>query len=161
MSVAVVRATEDDWQQIRAVRLAGLEADPSAFGSNLQRELAYPEARWRTWPVNAAVYLAQAAAGTVGIGMLRPLTGENADAEVNAMWVVPEFRGTGVGRQLMEAMLESARAAGFQSVRLWVTAGNAAATTLYERMGFVRTERTEPLLSDPSLTMLEYVLAFG
>jgi hypothetical protein len=34
----------------------------------------------------------------------------------------------------------------------------AAATTLYQDRGFTPTGRTEPLLSDPGLTVLEYVL---
>jgi len=161
MTVDIVRATADDWQQIRAVRLAGLEADPSAFGSTLERELTFTEDRWRAWPATAAVYLARMGGRPVGIGLVRGLTGENADGEINAMWVDPETRGTGVGRALLQAMLESARAGGYQSVRLWVITGNAAATTLYESLGFVRTGRTEPLLSDPQLTVVEYVLAFG
>ncbi len=161
MTVDIVRASADDWQQIRAVRLAGLAADPSAFGSSLERELAYTEDRWRSWPATAAIYLARSDGRPVGIGLLRALTGENADGEVNAMWVDPETRGTGVGRALLQAMLDSARAGDYQSVRLWVTNGNAAATALYETLGFVRTGRTEPLLSDPELTVLEYVLAFG
>lgn len=161
MAVDIVRATAADWQQIRAVRLAALAADPSAFGSTLERERTFTEDKWRSWPGGAAIYLARVDGRPVGIGLIRGLTGEIADGEINAMWVDPETRGTGVGRALMQALLDSGRAGGYQSVRLWVTSGNDAAIRLYEQAGFVATGRAEPLLSDPQLTVLEYVLAFG
>ena len=48
-------------------------------------------------------------------------------------------QGAGVGRALMEALLARAEAdAELEQLTLTVTAGNAAAERLYERMGFVR-----------------------
>jgi len=158
----VLRAGPADWQRLRDVRLRSLAADPSAFASNLEREQGYDEQRWRSWIGSSAVLLAidpDVPDRPVGLATLRALAGdENADGEVNAMWVEPERRGTGLGRRLLQAALASAVAGGHHSVRLWVTDGNLGAATLYERAGFRRTGRTDPLLSDPQLTVHEYLL---
>lgn len=158
----VVRADPADWQRLRDVRLRALAADPSAFGSSLDREQGFDEQRWRSWPSSGAVLLAVDPAvpdRPVGLATLRALAHEeNADGELNAMWMEPEQRGTGLGGQLLRAALASAAAGGYRSVRLWVTDGNLGASTLYERAGFRRTGRTEPLLSDPQLTVHEYLL---
>lgn len=59
-------------------------------------------------------------------------------ASLFGMYVPAEFRGRGVGRALVVAALEHARARpGVRLVQLTVTQGNAAAQTLYERCGFV------------------------
>lgn len=52
--------------------------------------------------------------------------------------VLPEYRGHGLGRRLIEAALRAADAAGFERVDLTVRADNIRAATLYERVGFVR-----------------------
>jgi ribosomal protein S18 acetylase RimI-like enzyme len=158
----VLRAGPVDWRRVRDVRLRALAADPSAFGSSLKREQGFDEQRWRSWPATSAVLLAidpDVADHPVGMATLRAFAGdENADGELNAMWVEPERRGTGLGELLLQAALAAATAGGYRSVRLWVTDGNLGARTLYERAGFRRTGRTEPLLSDPQLAVHEYLL---
>jgi len=186
----IIRAGEADWQLVRAVRLRSLQADPSAFGSTLQRELAFTSEVWHdrlrtaTWflalpdrPAGVAesAGLAESAgvaesagladpadpADPAGVALIRPLTDENADFEINAMWVAPELRGQRTGAALLDAALATAAEAGGGTVRLWVTLGNSAAAALYTRRGFQPTGRTEPLLSDGQLTCAEYLLAVG
>lgn len=52
------------------------------------------------------------------------------------MALVKEHRGQGHGRRLMEAALAAAKAAGVERVELEVFASNAAAVTLYRKLGF-------------------------
>ncbi len=54
------------------------------------------------------------------------------------MFVLPEWRGKGVGTALMEAALEYARARGAYKISLEVWPHNTAAITLYEKFGFER-----------------------
>ena len=56
------------------------------------------------------------------------------------MWVAPELRGSGVGRRLVEAIVDWALARGAARVCLCVESGNAEARRLYERCGLGRTE---------------------
>ncbi len=54
--------------------------------------------------------------------------------------VVPSRRGKGAGRELLEALLERARAEGFSAVSL---STDAAQVPYYERFGFERVADTE------------------
>lgn len=161
----IVRAGEADWPLVRDVRLRGLAADPSAFGSSVRREAALTEREWRDRIRTAAWFLAMPAGPDdppAGVALVRPLEpGAEAGFEINAMWVAPELRGQRIGEALLDAALAAVGASGGRTVRLRVTNGNDGALALYSRRGFLPTGRTEPLQSDPRLTVAEYVLTLG
>jgi ribosomal-protein-alanine N-acetyltransferase len=52
---------------------------------------------------------------------------------------LPEYRGRGLGRALMEYAMEWSRDRGVKKVRLFVVEGNEAALRLYDSLGFVHT----------------------
>ena len=56
--------------------------------------------------------------------------------EVEAIYLDPDARGTGLGRPLLEAALERLRAEGFQVAVLWVLTANDGVRRFYERAGF-------------------------
>ncbi len=62
---------------------------------------------------------------------------------LSAVYVVPEWRGTGLARALLDAAIGQARAANLSTITLTVTAGNEAARRLYLRAGF-RSYGVEP-----------------
>jgi len=64
---------------------------------------------------------------------------------VGGMGVATEARRTGVGEQLMRALLDSARAAGVKRVQLEVLEPNTRARLLYEKLGFRTFRRLEVL----------------
>jgi GNAT superfamily N-acetyltransferase len=66
------------------------------------------------------------------------------------MWVDPRARGTGVGAQLVDAVLSWVAASGGRSLRLGVIAADGDATPFYERLGFVRTGEVAQLRRDPT-----------
>ena len=57
---------------------------------------------------------------------------------VDSIAVFPEFRGLGVGRTLLQYMVENARSLGFSWVGLLVDAENPRAESLYHSLGFER-----------------------
>jgi ribosomal protein S18 acetylase RimI-like enzyme len=61
------------------------------------------------------------------------------------MWIHPSFRRMGLGRQLLDAAIDWARAQKADYVDLGVTCGDSAARRLYERAGFVPIGAPEPL----------------
>ncbi len=65
----------------------------------------------KTWPIHRHV-------GIVGMGLL------------------PDHRGQGLGRRLLQRTLDDARASGLSRVELTVREDNGSAIALYEKLGF-------------------------
>lgn len=62
------------------------------------------------------------------------------DAHVEELYVVPARRGQGVGRALLEATVEYARAAGATHIELTTGEDDVEARSLYESSGFTNRE---------------------
>ena len=71
------------------------------------------------------------------------------DADVMTMGVLPDFRGRGLGRVLMSALIDVARLWGSERVFLEVRESNAAAISLYENSGFEVVGRTKGYFRNP------------
>lgn len=81
------------------------------------------------------------AIGCVALKTRMMPNGERA-CELKRLYVAPEGRGAGAGRALMQASIDWARERGFAAVVLDTQPEKMAdAVRLYQRMGFVRTER--------------------
>lgn len=61
---------------------------------------------------------------------------EGAFAYIDNLYIVDDKRGRGIGRAMMEQVLESLEASGGKEIELMVSADNAAAVGLYEDAGF-------------------------
>ena len=85
-----------------------------------------------------ALLLAWIDGAVAGCCALRPLDScdyPNA-AEMKRLYVRKAFRGLGLGRQLAEAVLDTARVAGYSSVLLDTLDDMEAARALYAELGF-------------------------
>ena len=151
----VRRIRPDEGAVLRDVRLAALADAPSAFASTYAQESLLTSEDWadRASAASAgperATFFAVADDAIVGlVGAYRP---ELASPRIGlvSMWTHPVARRTGVGRLLIGAVLDWARAYGGQTVELWVTRGNVGAENLYRAMGFVAAREYQPLPSDP------------
>lgn len=58
------------------------------------------------------------------------------EGDINQVAVTSAYRGQGVGRKMMQALLERLEQAGAKAVTLEVRAGNRPAIALYETLGF-------------------------
>jgi len=56
------------------------------------------------------------------------------------LYVVPDLRGGGLGRALLEAAMETARGEGAEQMELGTSEDDVAARKLYESAGFINTE---------------------
>jgi len=136
-AIALRPATAADAEAICLVYNQGIE-DRIA---TLETELRTPEER-RQWlaargPRHPA-YVAEAEEIIVGWSSLnvynpRPAYQYVADFSV---YVERGWRGKGVGRRLLEHLIEQARALGYHKMMLSAFPFNASGVALYERMGF-------------------------
>lgn len=73
-----------------------------------------------------------------GLGCLKKL--RDGVGEIKRMYVRPEFRGRGLGRGILEALLSGARDIGYSKVRLDSARFMEAAHSLYRSSGFQEIE---------------------
>ncbi|MFZ0699974.1 MAG: N-acetyltransferase [Thermoplasmata archaeon] len=153
-AISIRRIHPEDWDALRAVRLAALESDPLAFGSNLRREQESDPVKWKNWATRGssgtreAIYVAVNEPGQM-VGMIGTFT-EDEQPHVWGMWVHPKSRGKGVGGRLLDSLLSwLASVAPSRTILLEVNPTQIAATALYVGRGFVRTGRTRPLGHSP------------
>ncbi len=62
------------------------------------------------------------------------------DAYLEELYVAPDLRGKGLGRALLEAAIELARAEGAGQIELGTSEDDVAARKLYESAGFINRE---------------------
>jgi ribosomal protein S18 acetylase RimI-like enzyme len=158
-TLTVGRLVAGEWQTYRAIRLAMLSESPSAFGSSHDEASRHDAPAWKQRLQDNIVLLARVGPTPAGCAMYSTLGQRDpGDCALFGMWVDPAFRGAGVGRALVEAVVEQAREAGKHRVVLHVVSGNAAATELYERAGFIPTGRTVPYPHDDQVVEVEMEL---
>lgn len=102
---------------------------------DFERELAELPGKYA--PPAGGLWLAWIGDRAVGCIGLRPL--ETSIGEVKRLYVASIARGAGVGRRLVQELINAARAAGYQALRLDTLASMTAAQRLYEQFGFVTT----------------------
>ena len=97
-------------------------------------------------PPEGRLLLATCDGDAAGCVALRALDARTC--EMKRMFVYERFRGKGIGRALVEAVIREARAAGYDLMRLDTSHRQVEALTLYARFGFVRTEAYYELPED-------------
>jgi len=142
---------EDDWMQLKQVRLAALSDAPTAFGVDYRSAAAYTEAQWRQRASSAATAFWLALQDGAPIGMIGAATNAAGRYNLIGMWVAPAMRGGGAAARLVEAVKARAIEAGHEQVFLDVAPENARAAHFYLKQGFVFIDEWEPLASHPHI----------
>ncbi len=157
--IEIVRVTPDDWAEVRDIRLAALQDTPDWFWATYEEEKDKPESWWRDFIGPGGWFVARETGGTVGIAAGVPHYRPRPKARaLISMWVAPGSRGRGIGRKLIAAVADWARADGATVLELEVTTNNEVATGVYERFGFRFTGNTEPLPRKPLIIEREMML---
>ena len=134
--------TPADASAFQALRLAGLQEEPTAFGSSYEEEKDFPasvvECRLaaRSDQGSFGAFEQSNLVGLVALGRER-MTKLAHKGLIWGMYVKPECRGKGVARALLAEALSLARSVSeLRQVNLSVNASNTGAIRLYESFGF-------------------------
>ena len=123
-----------DWAAFEALqrRYAATDLDQPAT-SSIWNDLADLPARYGA--PTGGVVLAWSGAEAVGCGAFAA-TRETSLCEVKRFYLLPAWRGRGLGRALVNAVLRQARAAGYARAGLSTWNHNESGLALYRALGF-------------------------
>jgi ribosomal protein S18 acetylase RimI-like enzyme len=127
-----------DAASYRDIRLEGLRCNPEAFGSTFETENARPLTFFSERLGGSESFGAFYGEELVGIAglLIRPGQKEAHKSLLVGMYVRPSARKAGIGRKLVETIIECARER-VELIQLAVVSDNEQARRLYERLGFV------------------------
>ncbi len=129
--------TPDDAERYRDIRLEGLRRDPEAFSSTFECESAMPLVWFAERVVDGNIFGAFLRGELVGVAGYWPHEGEKEShkAHLWGMYVRTSARGSGLGKRLIEAVVEHATGK-VELLQLGVGHTNTAALRLYIKTGF-------------------------
>jgi ribosomal protein S18 acetylase RimI-like enzyme len=134
------RVTEDEAEALWALRIRAVSEHPRHFGSSAEEDAALPidEVRRRiaAAPILGAFDDSGSIVAMAGI-YLDSRQKQRHRGHVWGVYVAPEVRGRGVGRRLMLAIIDAARALrAVELLQLTVSTPAIEALALYESLGF-------------------------
>lgn len=136
-----------DWEQAAAIlaEYGGSLGVDLSFQS-FERELADPAGSYAGGEeVFLLALVDDAVAGCCALRSLQDASEANA-CEMKRLYVRPAFRGFGLGRMLVETLMQRARESGFGTMFVDTLSDMEAARELYTSLGF---EPTEPYYFNP------------
>ena len=136
--IQIRRLVPADATLYRDIRLEGLRRSPEAFGSTFEAEDARPLAFFSERLGGSAAFGAFHGSELVGIAglLIREGQKEAHKGLLVGRYVRPSAQNAGVGRRLVETIIEFARQR-VELIRLSVVRDNEQARRLYERLGFL------------------------
>lgn len=117
-----------EWLNERIRRDYGIEFDVEAM---VESDLSDPD---KFHPPDGRFYLALYGDEIAGVGCLKKL--EEGVGEIQRMYVLPSFRGKGIGRAIVNRLIDDARSIGYRQLKLESLDFLQAAHSLYRSVGF-------------------------
>ncbi len=122
-----------EWLNERVKHDYGIEFDVNAM---VESDLSDPD---KFHPPDGRFYLAQYDNAVAGVGCLKKLA--EGVGEIQRMYVLPAFRGKGIGRAIVNRLIDDARLIGYRQLKLESLEFLKAAHSLYRSVGFREIDR--------------------
>jgi ribosomal protein S18 acetylase RimI-like enzyme len=136
--IEIASLPPERWKESRDIRLASLRLEPTAFGSSYEEEVSFDEIEWKRRTANALFALEDGKP----VGTITCIFGNHLKtrhvAHIHGVFVDPSCRGRGIGKKMLEAVLDQVEKKGnVVKVQLTVNSNRLAALSLYQSLGFV------------------------
>lgn len=144
-NIKIIKLPVERWEEYKNLRLEALKQEPQAFSSSYEDDVLMSDEQWQS-------KLANYSDGKTGIILAADLNGElvgimNSRIEqsrkmghvafIHGVYVKPEFRGKGIGKKLLEEILQWIEGhREIVKINLDVTTEQEAAIALYKSVGF-------------------------
>lgn len=153
-AVTVRTLNPNDAVAVRDLRLESLRLFPASFGSSWEEEATLPLSFWEKRLCGSTRTLGAESNGRL-VGSASASRNSRVklahNIEIGGFYVTPPFHRQGVGKRLMQSVMELLRSNEFPGqakfATLTVVANNEAARRLYESFGFVVCGKLEQNLS--------------
>jgi DNA-binding MarR family transcriptional regulator/GNAT superfamily N-acetyltransferase len=124
-----------------AYRHSVLYAQEYGFGQVFEEYVIKSLEKFLENPSGSQIWMAES--GDTIIGFIAIVKIDAATAQLRWFLIEPEFRGIGLGRNLVATALDYCRQCNYKQVFLWTFKGLDSARHLYEAYGFTLTEEEE------------------
>jgi phosphinothricin acetyltransferase len=133
MDLTIDPLTPDDWPAVRDIYRAGIATGQATFETDAPT--------WEQWDAGHTPTCrlgARAGGALVGWAALSPVSRRAVYAGVAevSVYVHPDWRGRGVGRALLTALIVASEAHGFWTLQAGIFPENAASLALHAQCGF-------------------------
>jgi phosphinothricin acetyltransferase len=129
-----------DWPAVSTIYAAGIAGRMATFETEVP-----PWEAWDAAHLLSPRFVAELSGEVMGFAALSPVSRRHAYrgvAEVS-VYVAPSSQGHGLGRALLEALIEDSERAGLWTLQATVFPENAASVRLHESLGFKVVGRRE------------------
>lgn len=137
----IYKITSNDWKKFKEIRLDALKNESEAFAASFEEKTKSSNEEWinKLEDDKNFIYVADDGGNVCGMAGAYQEKGEKIKHLANlwSFYVKKEYRGKGIGGQLMQALLEEFRETGeIKKVKLYVNTKQLSAIKLYESFGF-------------------------
>lgn len=132
--VAEIRVmAAEDWDAVRAIYLAGIATGEATFETEAPAWIT-----WNNTHLAAPRFVAVAHESVAGWGALSPVSARSVYAGVAevSVYVAVKMRGTGIGRLLLQALVQESENNGIWMLQASIFPENLASISLHNACGF-------------------------
>lgn len=138
----IIKPYVDEWQSVKDLRTRALIDSPKAYGEIPAENEALSEDQWKDRLLKQTYTCARTISSRKLVGMVAIVREENVKsqhiAEIKGVFVIPEIRGKGVARALLNYAMNEAieKYPDLVKFKLCVSVSQPEALALYKSLGF-------------------------
>jgi len=149
--IVITKLPVSEWQSYKALRLRALKEETKAFVSRYEDQVKHTDEQWQNrLATGKHMLFAKLGGQLVGmmVGYVPDPDKDKTVADIVSVYVVPEARGKGISKKLLETLLKELKEDGVTKANLTVNKDQLPAVHLYQSFGFFITGEEEGILGD-------------